>query len=59
MEELETIDDFPYSREIKYDLGRVGIKHIKELEKSPGNEKTIKWIRYFFKINKDNTIIGR
>ena len=56
MEELETIDDFPYSKDIKYDLGRVAIRHIKELEKSPGNEKVIKWIGYFFKINKDRTM---
>jgi len=56
MEELEIIDDFPYSGQIRYDLGRVAIKHIKELEKSPGNEKVIRWIMYFFKINKDNTI---
>ena len=42
MEELKTIDNFPYSRSIKYDFGRAIIRHLKELEKSPGNEKTIK-----------------
>lgn len=49
--ELKTINDFPYSEMVRYDLERAVTEWIKKLRINPKNDNIITWIIHFFQIN--------